>query len=479
MRLTQFVVLGLSLAACRGDDDGTPGPGPGDDDPQIDAPASGGGSVKVKDVQSDNMPSGTAVTLKGVVVTAVDNFGGRTDDIFVQDLEGGAFSGIKVYRAPLAVRATLQIGDVIDITNAQKDEFLLRNADRTLTELKGANNGEMSIVKTGTAPVPAPHVIDGLALGRMSTDDILAEWEKWEGVLVTVINARQTTDPSSFGADPDQKAFKMSGRANVQSSLVALPAESLFGVCYNKVTGIVDSAFDYLILPRNAADLERGGLACGALTSTIAAVQTTPNAEVANLSNVVVTGVDNIPENKGFWAADAAQAAVNAGVYVYMGKTPSSLPVVGSVLNIRGSVVEFDPTAPGDTLTEISGATITTGTGGPLVPLALEATAAQVSNITTGEPYEGVLVKLANVKVTNIAAGDGRVELTDTTGATFLIAGESFVLPAQTLDTCYASVTGVMSVELTANLRTLNPRSAADFSTVDADCTPVPPLRKK
>jgi len=54
--------LGLALVACRGDD------APPGDDTMIDAPALPT-EVTIQEVQNDAMPSGTAIELKGVVVT--------------------------------------------------------------------------------------------------------------------------------------------------------------------------------------------------------------------------------------------------------------------------------------------------------------------------------------------------------------------------------------------------------------------------
>lgn len=481
MRLTQFVVLGLSLAACRGDDDGTPGPGPGDDDPQIDAPASGGGSVKVKDVQSDNMPAGTKVSLKGVVVTANDMFGFRTDDLYVQDLEGGAFSGVKVYKAPFATRLPLQPGDVIDITNAEKAEFLLRDADMTLTELVGASGGDMVIVKTGTAPVPAPVAVDALEISRLPTEEArLAEWEKYEGVLVTVLNGRQTGDTKGFGdKELDQFSFKLSGGVNVQSSLVGLPTTSVFGVCYAKATGIVDSAFDYVVLPRSAADLELGGTTCAPMPTSVAGVQTSANPEVASLTNVFVTGRDDIGDSKGYWISDSLQAAPNSGVLVFtFEEAPPANFQVGATVSVRGPVTEFDvsPRA-GNTLTEISTTDGVFVAAPTTPPLAVQVAANIASDIgAPGEAYEGVLVKLSNLKVTNVNVG-GLVELSDTANNKLLMAKDAFAWGAQTLDTCYGTVTGVMSVDLTTDVRTINPRSQADLDLTGGDCTSA--IRKR
>src|SRR5687767_6157102 len=145
MRKTHLVaaLLGLSLIACRGGGGG----GGDDDDDQPDAPPVGG-DVTIQQIQDDAMPEGTAVELDGVVVTAIDTFGARTGDIWVQEPGGGEFSGIKVFGAPLDVVATLAIGDIVDISNAEKDEFALTTdmTGRTVTEIKGAAGGMMSVV---------------------------------------------------------------------------------------------------------------------------------------------------------------------------------------------------------------------------------------------------------------------------------------------------------------------------------------------
>ena len=71
--------LGLSFVACTrsNKDPDKPDAGVTDDAaPMIDAAV----DLRIKDVQSDMMPPGTAVKLKGVIVTAIDSFGARTGD---------------------------------------------------------------------------------------------------------------------------------------------------------------------------------------------------------------------------------------------------------------------------------------------------------------------------------------------------------------------------------------------------------------
>ena len=68
IRLVGLVVL--LAAGCRGSS--------GDDDDDTGTPDAAGGGQSIYDVQNDAMAVGTAVTLEGVVVTAIDNYGARS-----------------------------------------------------------------------------------------------------------------------------------------------------------------------------------------------------------------------------------------------------------------------------------------------------------------------------------------------------------------------------------------------------------------
>ncbi len=216
MRLTHLAFLGLSLVACRG------GGNNGDDDTTTDAPVSQ--TVHIQDVQNDMMPSGTPVTLEGVIVTAIDSFGAKTGDLWVEEPGGGEFSGVKVFGAPLDQVAALQVGDIVTISNAEKNEFACAGticgggefeAGQSITEIQGAGGGQLSVVKTGTGTVPTPDMVDAAAIDALDHAGQNAEWEKWEGVLINVVNARQLSADNTFGGGADdQHAFKVSGDAS-------------------------------------------------------------------------------------------------------------------------------------------------------------------------------------------------------------------------------------------------------------------------
>lgn len=471
MRITTLALLGLglglSLAACRGsgNHDG-PDAAMDPDAPMIDASS---GVYTIKDVQNDSMAVGTAVKLRGVVVTAIDMFGSgngsRTGDMWVEDLAGGPFSGVKVFNTPLAQLAQLAVGDLIDIDGAQKDEFMITGDTRKVTEIKPVTGGAMMVTKRGTGTVPAPAMVDAAAISLMDDPVRDAEWEKWEGVLITVVNVRQLAALHTFGKGAtDQTQFPLSGGLQAESSLAALPAGNAFGVCYDHITGIGDYAFNYLVLPRSTADLVVGGTGCRGMSTSIVEAQTQTKPEAANLTNVYVTARGP----KGFWVADALAAAASNGVYVFTSTAPDANAVIGATVNVQGTILEFD-VAPlaGDSVTEITNATVSTPVppGGTL-PTPIVVAPATLSDIgAPGEVYEGVLVQVATVKVTKALAG-GQYEFTANDNSKIIMDDESFApTVALNVGDCYGSITGLMSIDLTNNVRTLNPRQAADLVT--------------
>lgn len=459
MRLTNLALsstLLLSLVACRGSDNNN-----GDDvQPMPDAPPPGG-NVTIMEIQNDAMPVGTQVSVKGVVVTAIDSFGNRTGDFFVQDPAGGPFSGIKVFGAPLDQVATLAVGDVIDISNAVKDEFALTSdmSGRKVTELKPIEGGAMTLTKKSTGTVPAPAAVDAKALAAMAKADREAEWEKWEGVLITVSGARQLADTNTFGSmpGPDSTEFRITGIARVQSGLTELPAEAAFGVCYEKITGVGDYFFNDIVLPRSADDLVAGGTGCNPMATTINALQTGTNVELVSLTDVFVAGISF--NKKHLWLSSSLTAAPNEGVYVYRGgSTASVLPpdvVVGAKVNVVGAGDEFNNDAMGEAITQVvsPSITVTAAPTTPPVPVVGQ-TVADLNEAATGEPYESVLVTLTNVKVTTLgtSANFGVGTLTQYPGATvFKSDDDIYRFAAADLDMCFATITGFWSYSVYEN----------------------------
>lgn len=490
----------------------------GGDDTAIDAtgPDSTTTGLTIQEIQSDTVVPGTPVDLRGKVVVAIDNFGDRKGNIFIAEEGGGEFSGVLVFGAPADQVAQLAIGDKIDVVGAEKVEFALATdtSGRTTTELQAPQGGALTVTKVGTGTVPAPHVIDAVALGQLDQAARDAELEKWEGVLVRVDNVTAQNSPrqitSSMQDDCTFRDFRINASIFVDSSLAAIPATLPMtaecpattdpnlvnaGDCLASVTGMGDYFFNWKILPRMTSEIGTGGTGCAtedtmalcsdtidndgngfvdcadfscssfcATSATIEMVQTGVSTGTVTLEDVIVVALDNNgTTTKGFWVQQAAQAAANQGVLIFTSSTAPTV-TIGQHIDVTGQVIEYDGTVGGDTLTEISNPVITvvagTTTALPLSGISINT----LKDITSvGEPYESVLVTLTNLKVTTSAAGD-RLTLTD--GAnTIVMDDESFNYAATDypMNTCFATVTGVMGVNTFDDERRIFPRTAADL----------------
>lgn len=385
---------------------------------------------------------------------------------------------------------------------------------RTTTELVPVSGGAMTVTKVGTGTPPAAHAIDALAIGQMAPAARDAELEKWEGVLITVTNVSALSNARQIGSSAQDdctfRDFQVTGAISIDSSLAAIPANLPMtmecpatmetnlvnsGDCLASVTGIGDYFFSYKILPRMTADIATGGTGCPAAENTATTCMDTidndgngfadcadrncqalpqcisdttveniqtgavPTNAAVTLNDVVVTAIGF--NKKNLWVADHAAAAINQGVYVFRGSSAAELDVnihVGSHVTISGGkVVEFG-TAP-DTITEISAVvsgtppTVALVAGSPtetVTPIANAPIATLVSR-TTGEPYEGVLVELRNVKITGPIESMIVPPATVATfqrplaiGATAFEADDDIYRMTSEPDaTCYASIVGV------------------------------------
>jgi hypothetical protein len=200
------------------------------------------------------------------------------------------------------------------------------------------------------------------------------------------------------------------------------------------------------------------------ILTTVADIQMGLVIGSIRLESVVVTA--RSANNNWLWVADAAAASAYNGIYVFR---PTSDPdlgpefVIGGTVDVTGTATEFDASPPGDTLTEIVTPTLTlvSPPGSPASPL-LGIPAATLSSITDGEPYEGVLVQLSNMRVTAMSAGD-RFTLVDSNGGTILMDDDAYDYVNPFVGTCFSAVTGVMTLDVFANVRLLLPRAASDL----------------
>lgn len=433
-KLGSIALLTLLLAACRGgsqsgDDDDDDGQQP--DDAQT-----------VYEVQSDDMAVGTPVALKGVVVTAIDTFGGRTGSLYVQEPDGGEFSGIGVFASP-ELTAELRAGDVVDIENAVKDEFALQadTTGKTLTQLRAPEGSTLRITRVGEDVVPEPVALDPWTLA--ASDE---EAEKWEGVLIRFTGARVFFTPEGVSnTDPTLKEMTVTGPFRVSSTLTDLADTIERDGCFASITGIGDYFFNYKLLPRSADDLVPGADAdclpieaslelCGDTTDndhngfsdcgdfacqdavasctsdvTIAQIQAGEIADGARvrIADAVITARSYNKER--LWVQAAGAGGEHAGIYVHSRRPVEGAPentanefdesfAAGTKITFTATVTDFGcgGGCEDNKLTQLTGAEIERAPESavattPVVGLSLAD--------AIGEGYEGVLVTLANVKV--------------------------------------------------------------------------------
>lgn len=500
MNRTVVIVVTLAAAffACRDD-----GGGGGDDTTGGDAPAA---EQTIQDVQSMSMMPGTKVTLRGVIVTAIDNYGGKTGDIWVQEPNGGEFSGVHVFGAPLAQVGALALGDIVDIEGAEKDEFAYMGSNgsggdtsgRSVTELKPVSGGMMTVTKVGSGPVPAPAVVDALAIGQKATQtERDAEWEKWEGVYVKVTNVTAVSSAKCVGSrctDPTANQFDITGGAVVESILAPFPGfdgastpvnpgDIKRADCLAGVTGVVDYFFDYLLLNTATTDIMKDGTGCPVaeaaaqcsdgmdndgngfkdcddnncvitqstcrMSATIPAIQATTPTGYVSIDGVIVTALSKAFSGKRYnmWVQqNAGIPGANESVYVFGPGTDLTPFAVGTKVNLIAQIQEFNDATGTETLTEVKPISITAATGTAVTTAVTGKTAAELSVAATGEPYEGAMVSLTNVKVTVVGTtgmggtfGVGSMQQ----GTTTFKTDDDIFLVNSAVGTCFATVTGI------------------------------------
>jgi hypothetical protein len=478
------------------------------------------GDVTIYQVQDPSgvVSEGASVTLKNVVVTAVDDFGARVGGIYVQELGGGAFSGVFVFGAQGA--GTLHVGDVVTVEGGVKEEFICPvsscptqdTTGRKLTEIGPPQGGTVTVTKTGTGALPTPPVVDPTLI---VTNDV--EAEKWEGVPITLANVAALSAPravsTSAGADATFQGMTVTGPIDVQSSMVHLAiGDAAFakGDCFASITGILDYFFDYHLQPRTEADFATGGTACPAAENSVALCTdqvdndhngftdcqdlacrsvvgvdctvetsivdiqtgTVPAQTQVDLHNVVVTAVAKFRAagtttlEARIWVADSATAAVHNGILVFKptisGTNDASIDnlVPGDIVNVTGPTKEnFDET-------QINGGTLERVGTGP-APTPLVVTTDLLATPAMAEPYEGVLLKVENLKVVSTNP-DGAMDFGEwtvgTASAPLRIDDVMFKRPMPlAVGDCYSAITGPLSYAF-SNFK-LEARSAGDVVT--------------
>ena len=398
-----------------------------------------------------------SVTVKDVVVTA--SAGNR---IWVQETEGGPYSGIQV-RLPSGVDAPA-VGDLVTVSGLYTEYF------------DAAQIQDAAIEVTGTGTVPAPHVVSPATIRTGSADA-----EPWEGVLLQVSDVVNVQDPVVGTDGTDRGDFRVAAAAGgtVDDGVVVGHAfdndyKGKVGDRFRSIVGVLDYTFsEFALQPRGNDDMT---LADGSHPAppdagvvTVYQLQDTSRADhagtnvMATVQNVVVTA----SSGTAFFVQERSGDARFSGLYVRIPNgTGIAAPAVGDVVTLRGKVTEYF------TKTQMLLSTVeVTGTGTLPTPAVVDAV-----KVATGgadqEAYEGVLVEVRDVaNVQDPVAGTDGTDRGDfragpAGGTTGVIVGHNWRTNYQgAVGDQFRSIVGVMDFSFDESR--LEPRGNDDITFAD------------
>jgi hypothetical protein len=374
--------------------------------------------------------------------------------------------------------------------------------------------GTLSVMKTGTGTVPAPQMLDALMIGQLAPAARDAEWEKWEGVLVTMTNITASGSPQQVGStDNTFQSFNATGGIVIESTLAAFPSGIVRDTCLGNATGVVDYFFNYLLLPRTTSEITTGGTGCAMkedattcgdgidndgngftdckdnsciiaasacrTVTTVNAIQMAamPPTGGVELQGVYVASltrpVGSTMKPFNMYVQDAAAAAAYKGIYILGPGTDLSAFTANSKVNIIGSVSEFNDSMGMGSLTEVKALQITAATGNGSVMAVTGQNPTTLTMDATGEPYESVLVKLTNIKLKTVADSQYHVGTMNYNGTIdFKFDDDVFQLPeggtGLAAGTCFSNITGFWSYQVYDNAWYFLPTNS--YSTTGGTC---------
>jgi hypothetical protein len=194
-------------------------------------------------IQQDMVREGTVVKLEDVIVSAGFTWSNTTQkSLFVQEPDGGPYSGIQVFVAN-TTGLDVAPGDVVTVVGAYEEFF-----DMSQIEVTNASGVRV----TGSGPAPSPALIADPA--AIATGGAMAE--SYEGVLVQVSDVTVLDDapdaPDEFGE------FTITGDLRVNDLFFAFAdwTKPAIGTGFASITGVLNYDFaNFKLEPRDPADL--------------------------------------------------------------------------------------------------------------------------------------------------------------------------------------------------------------------------------
>jgi predicted extracellular nuclease len=377
----------------------------------------------------------SGVELKNVIVTTpkytASKSGTGLDGYFIHDTGcTGAFCGMQIVIST-AEATDYKAGDVLSVSGDYMEYYCL-------TQLKVSAHQP-----TGTAPVPAAVEVDPAKMAVKGADS-----ESYEGVLVVVKNV------AVIDANPDAKdgkdygEFLITGNLRV-GNIFGLPYmnkdtdQRNVGDTFKSITGILTYSYSqYRLEPRYESDMVVDTIAPPMEKDAFEAVQdvnqeaidTSPavmdvitlqkldssvnctnegnNTVIpyVKLQGVTVTSPKSVVNSSldGYYVADSFISQPWHGVFVAVSKSLNTNFVPGDIIDVTGAYKEYYcMTEINATEAEKTG-TVSGITDTPLVindPAEISVTGA------SAEQYEGVIITVKNLTVTESPATDTKCKI--------------------------------------------------------------------
>lgn len=357
-----------------GSDDEVGDTGEGDGD--------GDSDVTIQALQQGQVGEGMIVRLEGVVVTSPVN---AEDGLaFVEEPGGGEYSGIALYMWSEVVSGVpLKPGDVVNITGEYTEFF-------GLSQVVVKNVGDITVV--GTDAVPGPDIVTASQIARDNP-----EAEPWEGVRVQIVDARIAEANDGYGQ------YLLEGGALIGNAFVdPLPKVQIGGV-FSSITGPLYYSFEeFKLQPTSAADLAGYQSPVPAQATKIYDIQSDMISvgTIVKLEGVIATsGLTWSDDSEATFFVQEPEGGVRSGIQVYVADTKNFSVAPGDVLTIVGTYDEYFEMSQIE-VTNAS-AVMKTGSGSAPEPEVIAEPATIATGGAAAEDYEGVLVRVENVVVTD------------------------------------------------------------------------------
>lgn len=439
---SQLPLVSLVLASgCVGfiNDDGDEEVGDTDGDTTDNGDGDGDGDMTIYAIQEGaamgTVADGTQVSIKGVTVTAPISVEGTL--AYVEEPEGGPWSGISLYLwDEVVMGVTLQPGDVVDVIGEYTEFY-----DNSQIVVKAPT--DITIVSSG-ASLPGPDMI------APSDTDL----EQWEGVRVQVQDVTVEQANDGFGQ------YVLQGGLKIGNLYVELPGVQA-GATFSAITGPLAYSFEeFKLVPIGLDDLE--GLMGGPDPEQDTSIVDVQMGSVAvgtyvKLEDVIVSSPITFTGDTFF--VQEPEGGEYSGLQAFV-MDPAGLDVApGDVVTLVGTIDEyFDMTQI--EIVGVEKVTVTSSGPAPTPELIADPSTIAFDAAATAEPWEGVLVQIENVTVTNDALEFGEFEVSGgvrVDDVFFEMA--DWTIPA--VDTAFTSIAGPLYYGFEAFK--IGPRDAADL----------------